>query len=222
MKHKVFKICSKNYTLFVENFVDNELFSELQFHPKELARIQGVKNIELLQQRSRAYSLLRLNSDFWIQHAKNGEPLLMEKDVASNFSISFSHKKNVVAALISACENQSVGVDLEVLNTEKDFNFLKDKIISLEESYHLADVKIIYRLSDKDSCLFFWVLKEAAFKAVRGTFDLSDFNIELCNNEIILTCIHSDNIFESEVFVVNNNLIAVVVTAQECKKISTE
>lgn len=222
MKNDIYKIFGVNYELFVRNFADDESSLDVQFHPNELARVQSITNKALLQQRSIAYSLLKSNSDFWVMHTKNGAPFLMQNDVPVDFSVSFSHKKNSVAAAISTRHQQSIGIDLEILNTQKDFNFLKDKMIATEESYYLDNVKKIYHLSDKDSPLFFWILKEAAFKALRGEFDISDFRIRIQENEIILTCIRLNKIFISEVIVSDNNLIAVVMTDDESDKINTE
>ena len=212
MKDKVCKYIRSDYELFVKCSLEDH--TATKFHPNEFERVQTITNKAVLQQRANAYLLLKCEAGHWVDHKKSGAPVLMKNGTAEKFSVSFSHKETAVAAAISKTENKSIGVDLELLNTGKDFGFLKDKVISSEEQFFLDRISISYSLSEKDTPLFFWVLKEAAFKAQSGQFEVSDFRVKLKENEIILSCIYSKNIFASEVFVIEDHIVAVVTTEE--------
>ncbi len=190
--------------------MEDKVCKYLRPHYEVFVKILLQDQTSLLQQRVIAYSLLKTDSEHWVDHDKSGVPILMKNKTAEMFSISFSHKESAVAAAISKASNKAIGIDLEVLGTGKDFGFLCGKIISLEEQFFLDQIGLKYNLSKNDTPLFFWVLKEAAFKATHGRFDIFDFRVNLVEDEIILTCNYSKNIFLSEVFLFENNIIAVV------------
>lgn len=208
MNDKVCKYIRPYYEVFVKILLQDQAFEK--FHANEYARVQNARNKSLLRQQASAYSLLKVDSEHWVDHDKNGVPMLMKNNTAEIFSISFSHKESAVAAAIVKAGNKAIGVDLEVLSTGKDFSFLCDKIISIEEQFFLDQIRLRYDLSKKDAPLFFWVLKEAAFKAMHGRFEIFDFEVKLVENEIILTCNYAKNIFVCEVFIFENSIVAVV------------
>lgn len=207
----------KDYKLFIKNNLHHFTDFITRFHANELAHINSATNESVRQQRANAYALLKLDQSYWVDHNNVGAPILMINKQSSEFSISLSHKKNAVAAAISTTENKSIGIDLELLNTGKDFNFLKDKVISANECTFLNKIQADYQLTKYDSPLFFWSLKEAAFKAVHGKFPMTDFEIDFKENKLILSCIAANidakQIFIPEIIISENSLIAVVMTS---------
>ena len=106
----------------------------------------------------------------------------------------------------------NIGIDLEVLNTGKNFNFLKNAIFDDNEHLLLNRICDLYKLNLSDAPLFFWTLKEAAYKTLNGNMNIVDFKISLDNDKIFLTCLNSNLTFLSEIFTVDNSMIAVVTT----------
>ena len=180
------------------------------FHPSELLYIIDATNESVRQQRANAYSLLKFDPSHWVDHAKDGVPILMMDTIPSDFSISISHKENSVAAAISLDSTKKIGIDLEILNTGRDLNFLKGRVIDQQECSYLKNISDMYELSTNDALLFFWVLKEAAYKALDGKTDIDSFKISVVHQEIKLTCVCTGIIFFTEIIKSDEHLIAVV------------
>ena len=218
MNNKIQVLMGLDYKVLFKNNLVADLQSTVNFHPLELSYINDATNESLRLQRANAYSLLKLKPSFWVNHLKSGAPILMVDKSVSELSISISHKDNVLAVGVALTSENNVGIDLEILNTGKNFNFLKNTIIDEKEHLLLNRICDLYKLNLSDVPLFFWTLKEAAYKTLTGNMNISDFKISLDNDKIILNCLNSNLTFLSEVFIVDKSMIAVVTT----KKIITD
>lgn len=197
--------------LFTNTFSEDLLFTNI-FHPVELQRINSATNQSVRLQRANAYSLLKSEHSHWVDHLKSGVPILMINETRSKFSISLAHKENAVAVVIASTSENYIGIDLETLNTNKNFNFLNKTIIDDQEESLLKLIANLYNLNLNDAPLFFWTLKEAAYKALSGNVNIFDLKILLDDENLILKDLNLNLIFLFDVFIVNENIIAVVTT----------
>lgn len=179
-------------------------------HPKEIQHINNATNESFRQQRANAYALLKFDQTHWVDYSKEGAPILMIDTMPSEFSISISHKENCVAAATSLNYSKKIGIDLEILNSGRDFSFLKGAFIDERECSYFKSITDLYKLSANDAPLFFWTLKEAAFKALGGSFSIDSFKVSVADGRIKLTCSKTDLPFISDIIMSDENLIALV------------